>query len=174
MCDAYSKNGIEVDLIKPWRYSNRNIKIDDIFNKYLKEININKLINILVGLGLVALLVWNPFPFQILELKTFDFLMSTQSKVQNDNILIVDIDEEIIKEYGGYPLPRSLYADLITKTQAVPGITILMPDPDIRGKENDVAFSDMMERVPTVLAYAASTQAVPVLKVTALPPAPEL
>ena len=127
--------------------------------QYHKEININKLINSLVGLGLVALLVWNPFPFQILELKTFDFLMSTQSKVQNDNILIVDIDEEIIKEYGGYPLPRSLYADLITKTQAVPGITILMPDPDIRGKENDVAFSDMMERVPTVLAYAASTQA---------------
>ena len=30
LCNAYSKNGIEVDLIKPWRYSNRNIKIDDI------------------------------------------------------------------------------------------------------------------------------------------------
>ena len=119
----------------------------------------NKLINLFVGLGLLAVLVWNPTPLQILELKTFDWFMSTQSRVQNDNILIVDIDEQIIKEYGGYPLPRSLYADLITRTQAVPGLTILMPDPDIRGTENDVAFSDMMERVPTVLAYAASTQA---------------
>ena len=119
----------------------------------------NKFINLFVGLGLLAVLVWNPTPLQILELKTFDWFMSTQSRVQNDNILIVDIDEEIIKEYGGYPLPRSLYADLITRTQAVPGLTILMPDPDIRGTENDVTFSDMMERVPTVLAYAASTQA---------------
>ncbi len=41
LCNAYSKNGIEVDLIKPWRYSNRNIKINDIFNKYNLENNFN-------------------------------------------------------------------------------------------------------------------------------------
>ena len=50
--------------------------------QYHKEININKLINSLVGLGLVALLVWNPFPFQILELKTFDFDKSSDEFAQ--------------------------------------------------------------------------------------------
>ena len=119
----------------------------------------NKLINLFVGLGLLAVLVWNPTPLQILELKTFDWFMSTQSRVQNDNILLVDIDEEIVKEYGGYPLPRSLYSDLIKKTPAVPGITVLMPDPDIRDIINDAELATAMFIRPTVLAYAASTQA---------------
>jgi len=119
----------------------------------------NKLINLFVGLGLLAVLVWNPTPLQILELKTFDWFMSTQSRVQNDNILLVDIDEEIVKEYGGYPLPRSLYSDLIKKTSAVPGITVLMPDPDIRDIINDAELATAMFIRPTVLAYAASTQA---------------
>ena len=119
----------------------------------------NKLINLFVGLGLLAILVWNPAPLQILELKTFDWFMSTQSRIQNGNILLVDLDEEIVKEYGGYPLPRSLYSDLIKKTSAVPGITVLMPDPDIRDIINDAELATAMFIKPTVLAYAASTQA---------------
>ena len=83
--------------------------------------------------------------------------MSTE-EVQNENILVVDLDEDFIKEYNGYPLPRSVYADLITKTNAIPGITVLMPDPDIRGKENDTKLSFAMQEVPTVLASAASVQ----------------
>ena len=96
-----------------------------------------KLINLFIGISFIGLLIWNPYPFKLLELKSFDWMMSTQTKIQNTNILIVDLDEEIIKEYGGYPLPRSLYAELIRKTNAVPGITVLMPDPDIRGGSND-------------------------------------
>ena len=118
-----------------------------------------KLVNLIIGISLIGLLVWNPYPFKILELKSFDWFMSTQSKVQNTNILLVDLDEEIIKEYGGYPLPRTLYKDLIWKTEAVPGITVLMPDPDIRDIINDVELATAMAIKPTVLAYAASIQA---------------
>ena len=127
-----------------------------------EEVLINamkKLINPLLALASMALLIWNPYPFKVLELKTFDWIMSTQKEVQNDNILIVDLDEEIVKEYQGYPLPRSLYADLISQTYAIPGITVLMPDPDIRNKENDIELSSVMKYTPTVLAYAASVQA---------------
>jgi adenylate cyclase len=85
--------------------------------------------------------------------------MSTQSKIQNTTILLVDLDEEIVKEHGGYPLPRTLYKELIWKTNAVPGITILMPDPDIRDIINDAELATAMALKPTVLAYAASTQA---------------
>jgi adenylate cyclase len=118
-----------------------------------------KLINLAIGISFIGLLLWNPYPFKLLELKSFDWMLSTQGRFQNTNILIVDLDEETVKEYGGYPLPRSLYADLIKKTNAVPGITVLMPDPDIRGGNNDKKLKEAMDRVPTVLAYAASIQA---------------
>ena len=67
-----------------------------------------KLIDISIGIVLLFLLAWNPYPFQILELKFFDGLMSTQEEIQNQTIVLVDVDEEIIKNVGGYPLPRSL------------------------------------------------------------------
>ena len=116
-------------------------------------------INLSIGLALLAILFWNPLPFKILELKTFDWLMSTSEPVQDEMILLVDLDEEIVEAYQGYPLPRTLYSDLIERVQGTPGITVLMPDPDIRGKENDFALSNTMSDRPTVLAYAASTQA---------------
>ena len=56
-----------------------------------------KLINPFIGLSLLAFLVWNPLPLQILELKTFDWLMSTKEPVQDTMILLVDLDEEIVK-----------------------------------------------------------------------------
>jgi len=113
---------------------------------------------LLTGL-LLGLFVWNPYPFKILELQTFDWLMKTQPEVQNQNIVLVDIDEEIVEAYGGYPLPRSLYSDMVERTSGVPGFTILMPDPDIRDSNNDARLSITMADRPTVLAYAASTQA---------------
>tara|TARA_B100000131_G_scaffold15744_1_gene16032 strand:- start:441 stop:2126 length:1686 start_codon:yes stop_codon:yes gene_type:complete len=85
--------------------------------------------------------------------------MKTQPEVQNQNIVLVDIDEEIVEAYGGYPLPRSLYSDMVERTSGVPGFTILMPDPDIRDSNNDARLSITMADRPTVLAYAASTQA---------------
>ena len=66
----------------------------------------NKLITLVLAMGL---LIWNPYPFKILELKTFDYLIMNTEPVQNENILIVDIDEETVSTYGGWPLPRSVY-----------------------------------------------------------------
>jgi len=107
---------------------------------------------------MIGLLVWNPYPFQILELKTFDYLIMNTEVVQNENILIVDIDEETVKTNGGWPLPRSVYGDAIMQTQAIPGITVLMPNKDLRGAQQDDYFVRRLEVRPTVLASAASTQ----------------
>lgn len=106
----------------------------------------------------MGLLIWNPYPFQVLDLKTYDWLIMNTEPVQNENILIVDIDEETVKTYGGWPLPRSVYGDAIMQTQAVPGITVLMPNKDLRGPLQDEYFTRRLEVKPTVLAYAASTQ----------------
>ena len=106
----------------------------------------------------MGLLIWNPYPFKILELSTFDYLMSTSPEIQNENILLVDLDEEIVEAYGGYPLPRSLFASMIDRTEGVSGLTILMPDPDLRDSNNDYKLSASMFDKPTVLAYTATTQ----------------
>ena len=106
----------------------------------------------------MGLLIWNPYPFQVLDLKTYDWLIMNTEPVQNENILIVDIDEETVKTYEGWPLPRSVYGDAIMQTQAIPGITVLMPNKDLRGPLQDEYFTRRLEVKPTVLAYAASTQ----------------
>ena len=61
----------------------------------------NKLFNLGLMSLFLGLLVWNPSPFQILELKVFDYLIMSTPEVQNENILIVDLDEEIVEAYGG-------------------------------------------------------------------------
>ena len=118
-----------------------------------------KLENFYIGLILLFFVWYNPLPFQILELKTFDWLMSTKENVQDEMILLVDIDEDIVEAYRGYPLPRSLYATLMERSKAVPGITVLMPDPDLRDSRNDFILQNTLIERPSVLAYAASTQA---------------
>ena len=85
--------------------------------------------------------------------------MMSQEPIQNENILLVDIDEEIIKGYKGYPLPRTFYAQAISRTSGVAGITVLMPDPDIRGGDNDATLASALQSIPSVLAFVASTQA---------------
>ena len=106
----------------------------------------------------MGLLIWNPGIMQRVELIGYDYLIMNTEPVQNENILIVDLDEDLLKTYGGWPLPRSLYGDLITTTNAIAGFTVLMPNPDIRGKDYDEYFAMRMEYQPTVLASAASTQ----------------
>jgi adenylate cyclase len=114
---------------------------------------------IIMGIALLSFLVWNPYPLQVLELKTFDWLMSTKPVVQDELIILVDIDEEFVEAVGGYPIPRRYYGDLITRTEAIPGITVLMPDPDLRGDNEDYLLAYDLSQIPTILAYTASTQA---------------
>ena len=114
-------------------------------------------INLLLAAALTALFIWNPYPFQILELKTFDGLIMSRDTVQDEMILLVDIDEEAVEHGGGYPLARTVYAELITRTQGVPGITVAFPDKDIHGK--DAEFQSALNQFPTVLSFIASTQA---------------
>jgi len=115
------------------------------------------MIRLIISALCLGLFIWNPYPFKLLELKTYDWLIMSQPEVQNENVILVDIDEAVIEAYGGYPLPRSFYADFLKRTN-VAGITVLMPDPDIRDRNNDFELASVMASKPTVLASAASIQ----------------
>ena len=114
-------------------------------------------INLLLAAAFAALFIWNPYPFQILELKSLDALIMSRGEVQDEAILLVDIDEEIVQAYGSYPLPRSFYSSAVERTQGVPGITVAFPDKDIHGF--DTKFQETLNQFPTVLSFIASTQA---------------
>ena len=63
------------------------------------------ILRLLIASGLLGLFIWNPYPLQYLELKGYDALIMSTEPVQNENILIVDLDEDLVKAYEGYPLP---------------------------------------------------------------------
>ena len=129
--------------------------VDSITN--ISNFCMDSIMRFLIAALCFGLFLWNPYPFKVAELKGYDYLIMSQPEVQNENIILVDIDEEIVEAYGGYPLPRTFYADLIDRT-SVAGITVLMPDPDIRDLRNDYVLASSMMQTPTVIASAASTQ----------------
>ena len=114
-------------------------------------------INLLIVAALAALFIWNPYPFQILELKSIDTLIMGREAVQDEAILLVEIDETLVEAYGGYPIPRIFYSDAIRRTKGVPGITVAFPDKDIHG--HDELLQDTLNHFPTVLSFIGSTQA---------------
>ena len=59
------------------------------------------MIKLLTATGLVALFIWNPYPFQYLELKGYDTLIMSTEPVQHENILIVDLYECVVTAYEG-------------------------------------------------------------------------
>ena len=95
-------------------------------------------------------------PTEFLTLKYFDYLMMSSETKLEDRIVLIEIDEATVEKYGGYPLPRNVYADLIDKSLYT-GMTIFFPDSDIHGKDQELAES--LQRSNTVLSFVASNTA---------------
>ena len=113
-----------------------------------------KIIGFLLLGGLLFLQIQKPTEF--LTLKYFDYLMMSTPTTQDQNITLVEIDEATVEKYGGYPLPRDVYADLIYKS-SFSGLTVFFPDKDIHGK--DKALAQALAKTNTVLPFVASNKA---------------
>ena len=105
---------------------------------------------------MLALLAWNPYPLKVLELKTFDWLIMNTEPVQNENILLVDLNEELIEAYGGYPLPRTFFSSAIQKVEGVPSITVLMPDPRPKKSRQRHYFSNDYDEQTNSLGFSSN------------------
>ena len=113
-----------------------------------------KIIGFLLLGGLLFLQIQKPTEF--LTLKYFDYLMMSTPTTQDQNITLVEIDEATVEKYGGYPLPRDVYADLLYKS-SFSGLTIFFPDEDIHGKDRELA--EALAKTNTVLPFVASSKA---------------
>jgi len=82
-------------------------------------------------LSLVALRIWNPYPVEGVKLQVFDAMISSLPKIDEQNILLIDIDDDSLQELGQWPWPREKFCDFFGP--GVTGLSILFPEADRYG-----------------------------------------
>ena len=112
----------------------------------------------IVGLLLLGSLLFLQIqkPTEFLTLKFFDHLMMSSDPITDEQIVLIEIDEKTVEHFGGYPLPRDIYAHLVYQSQ-VSGLTIFFPDTDIHGK--DEVLAQALKDTYTILPFVASNKA---------------
>ena len=68
-----------------------------------------------------------PYLKEVLRLKGFDTIITSQEKTYSQDIIVVEIDEKAIEKYGQYPFNREVYADLIYKLRDQGAGMIIFP-----------------------------------------------
>jgi len=105
----------------------------------------NLLISLLVLGALVALKVWNPYPVQILELKSIDYTLRSKEITTNEDIVIVDVSDKTLEKLGQWPIDRKEFADMIERLRHYQAGVIVFPilfsEPDRSGHDNEFAKS---------------------------------
>ena len=107
---------------------------------------------------LIALYVYNPSPIQTLQLKTFDYLITSLSEKKSDEVVIVNFGEKSVEKFGQWPFDRKDIAETIVKLRdhgaGVIVAPILFSEKDRAG--HDEYLTKVLEGV--VLAQAPTTQ----------------
>ena len=86
-------------------------------------------------LALLVLRVWDPTPLTIVRERTFDlYQLFSPRQPAATPVIVVDLDERSLAEYGQWPWPRTIVADLLAAlTNAgavVVGFDIIFAEPD--------------------------------------------
>jgi adenylate cyclase len=113
---------------------------------------VKKLIPFFILLALGLVIVYQPIPYQILKLKTFDAFVPEQKP--SGYFTILNITEDDIANEGGYPLSRQtlaqIHINLLRKGAIGVGWVMAFPQPDRFG--GDFEFSEALSFSPSVLA----------------------
>jgi adenylate cyclase len=108
----------------------------------------------------LALKFYNPLPVQILQLKTFDWLITSLGEKQSDDIVIVEFDEKTVEKFGQWPFDRRDIAGVIQQLRengaGVIVAPILFGEKDRAG--GDQNFIDTIKDNGVVIAQTATTQ----------------
>ena len=92
---------------------------------------------------LAVLMLWglkDPFIKETARLKSFDLIQKYDTVTLSDDVIIVEIDEKSIEEYGQWPWKRSVLADVIWKLREAGAGIIVLP---ILFSEEDRLGGDM-------------------------------
>jgi len=82
----------------------------------LNRFGIGRAIALVLLVDLLLLRIWDPLPVEALRLRTFDLYQLIQPRVAAQRpVVIVDIDEDSLKERGQWPWARTLVAEMVTR-----------------------------------------------------------
>src|SRR5919112_6393905 len=82
----------------------------------LSRFGIGRAIALVLLLDLVLLRIWDPLPVEALRLRTFDAYQLIQPRIATQRpVVIVDIDEDSLKDRGQWPWARTLVAEMVTR-----------------------------------------------------------
>jgi len=92
---------------------------------------------------LLTLYVVNPGPIQTLQLKTFDYLITSLVKKQSEEIVVVNFGEKSVEKFGQWPFDRRDIATTINKLKengaSVIVAPILFSEKDRAGGDSELA-----------------------------------
>ena len=101
----------------------------------IAHMGIGRIIGFLMLIMFLVLRVWDPLPIELLRLKTFDIYQILKPREDNLRaVMIIDIDESSLEEYGQWPWPRTRLAEAVRAIHkqggVVAGFDILFPEHD--------------------------------------------
>ena len=109
---------------------------------------------------LVALKISNPSPVESIQLKGFDALLATDTPVDSDRVVIIDIGEASIERLGQWPWPRKDLARAIDRIQELGAsavvVPVIMSEADRLGGDRDLV--NTLSHTNSVIAQAPTTQ----------------
>lgn len=111
---------------------------------------------------LVGLQVADPTPIKNLRNQTFDAYQQFDEIKQSNEVVIVNIGEKSLQQWGQWPWPRQNFAQLIhdlrQKNQGIIGLTVMFPEADRFG--GDPTLASWLKGNGIVLSQTPSTRGV--------------
>jgi len=115
---------------------------------------------IIVALALLALRFADPSLVNILKLKNFDYLLTSQPQTVSEEIVLLDIGEPTLKEWGQWPPKRDKFAALVEtlrqKQATVIVFNILFAEADRLG--GDDVFAKTLKDNGIVISQTVSSK----------------
>jgi adenylate cyclase len=117
----------------------------------------------LAFITLAVLMAWglkDPFVKEIARLKSFDLIQQYDTPTVSEDVVIVEIDEQSIEQYGQWPWKRTVLADVIWRLREAGAGIIVLPilfsEEDRLGGDWDLAQALVQNGI--VIAQAGTTQ----------------
>ncbi len=111
---------------------------------------------------LAALKVADPIPLQSLRSQTFDYLQQLDEVKQSNEVVIVNIGEKSLQQWGQWPWPRQNFAQLIhdlrQKNAGMIGLNVMFPEADRFG--GDETLASWIKGNGIVLSQTPSTRGI--------------
>ncbi|MCB2099540.1 MAG: adenylate/guanylate cyclase domain-containing protein [Rhodobacterales bacterium] len=149
-----------------------------------RVIGLDRVVGMILLTLAVGLYINPPYAIELLQVKTFDLFQKILPREQLPHdkkiVYVVDIDEDSLSEYGQWPWPRTLIADLVNKLTEM-GVVLIafdvfFPEPDrtspgrfaeyrtdldpnlrdslLKLPDNDAVFADAIKAGHVVLGQA--------------------